>query len=158
MMVALVAGILAGCGPTTVPSPSGMPATEGETDSILRLDAPTPTADTHRTMAADSTATVQNEDTTEETASGSGTDTDSIANARRDLAASIDSLNRQLLIYEQAYAQLLEVYVACTDSLRTSIESYKKAERKKPPNWVVVLVILLMGILIGGAAVGVRKP
>lgn len=98
MMVALVAGILAGCGPTTVPSPSGMPATEEETDSILRLDAPTSTADTHRTMAADSTATVQNEDTTEETASGSGTDTDSIANARRDLAASIDSLNRQLAV------------------------------------------------------------
>ena len=89
MMVALVAGILAGCGPTTVPSPSGMPATEEETDSILRLDAPTSTADTHRTMAADSTATVQNEDTTEETASGSGTDTDSIANARKDLALSL---------------------------------------------------------------------
>lgn len=75
-----------------------------------------------------------------------------------EVTANCDSLNRQLLIYEQAYAQLLEVYVACTDSLRTSIESYKKAERKKPPNWVVVLVILLMGILIGGAAVGVRKP
>lgn len=75
------------------------------------------------------------------------------------VTATCDSLSRQLLLYEEAYALLSDRYEQLSDSLRTTFEARTEEERKrtKPPEWNWIAAAFLAGILTGCAAVSKRK-
>ena len=75
------------------------------------------------------------------------------------VTATCDSMSRQLLLYEEAYAMLSDRYEQLSDSLRATFEARTEEERKrtKPPEWVLMLVAFVAGAFLGGAAVNAWK-
>lgn len=77
-----------------------------------------------------------------------------IAEGQYLVTATCDSMQRQLMLYEQAYDALLTSYEQLSDSLRTSFEARtEERKRTKPPEWALMLVAFLLGAFLGGAAV-----
>lgn len=76
-----------------------------------------------------------------------------IAEGQYLVTATCDSMQRQLMLYEQAYDALLTSYEQLSDSLRTSFEARtEERKRTKPPEWALMLVAFLLGAFLGGAA------
>lgn len=71
------------------------------------------------------------------------------------VTATCDSLGRQLMLYEEAYALLSDRYEQLSDSLRITSEARTQEERKrtKPPEWALMIVAFLIGLMLGGVAV-----
>ena len=74
------------------------------------------------------------------------------------VTATCDSLGRQLMMYEEAYDALSVRYESLSDSLRMRFEARNKEDRKrsKPPDWVLCLVCLCAGCVLGMYVCGRR--